>query len=92
MISAQVEETKGCISSTATVISDQNPEKKPYGYNQIKQVEEETKDFKSLTKLEKTIGTFGDDTKDIKEDDTLVDDITAKQIKEIADSEDLQDL
>lgn len=36
---------------------------------------EETKEFKSLSKLEKTIGTFADESK---EDEALVDTETAK--------------
>jgi hypothetical protein len=72
-VSAQVEETKGGVSSNGVVNTDQNPEKKPYGYKQMKP--EETKEFKSLSKLEKTIGTFADESK---EDEALVDTETAK--------------
>lgn len=56
--------------------SDQNQEKKPYGYKQM-QAKEETKEFSKLSKLEKTIGTFGEESKD---EDNIVDDETAKQI------------
>jgi len=41
------------------------------------QAKEETKEFSKLSKLEKTIGTFGEESKD---EDNIVDDETAKQI------------
>jgi GTPase len=53
------------------------------------QQKEETKDFSKLSKLEKAMGTFGEDVKD---DEEIVDQATAQQIKELADSEDLQQL
>lgn len=68
--------------------SDQNAEKKPYGYKQL-QTKEETKDFTKLKNLEKTIGTFGEEEKD-DEESKIVDEETHKQIKELAESEDLQ--
>jgi len=56
--------------------SDQNQEKKPYGYKQM-QVKEETKESTKIKNLEKTIGTFGEETK---EEDNILDEETAKQI------------
>ena len=56
--------------------SDQNQEKKPYGYKQM-QAKEETKEFSKLSKLDKTIGAFGEESKD---EDIIVHDETAKQI------------
>lgn len=88
-VSGQVEESKA-VGVTGKKDSDHNPEaeKLPYGFSKI-QHKEETKDFSKLLKLEKTIGTFGEDLKD---DDEIVDEATAQQIKELADSEDLQQL
>ena len=70
--------------------SDQNPEtdKLPYGYSKI-QKKEESKDFSKLSKLEKAMGTFGEDVAD---EEDIVDEATAQQIKELADSEDMQQL
>lgn len=87
--SAQVEESK-VVGLTSKKDSDHNPEteKLPYGFRKL-QHKEESKDFSKLQKLEKTIGTFGED---LKEDEEIVDEATAQQIKDLADSEDLQQL
>lgn len=86
---SQPEESKS-VGLTTKKDSDHNPEteKLPYGYSKMQQ-KEETKDFSKLSKLEKAMGTFGEDVKD---DEEIVDQATAQQIKELADSEDLQQL
>ena len=55
--------------------SDHNPEtdKLPYGYSKITK-KEESKDFSKLSKLEKAMGTFGEDVND---EEDIVDEATA---------------
>lgn len=51
--------------------------------------EESKQDFSKIKKLESAVGTFGEETKD---EDNVLDEDTAKQIKDIAESEDISTL
>jgi GTPase len=51
--------------------------------------EESKQDFSKIKKLESAVGTFGEETKD---EDNILDEDTAKQIKDIAESEDISTL
>ena len=51
--------------------------------------EESKQDFSKIKKLESAVGTFGEETKD---EDNVLDEDTARQIKDIAESEDISTL